>query len=401
MAVAAGTLALAQHQSWSRSASDQAGFATGADVQVDPPAPLSPGATGAVATRPGSPTRWRSRSTGPRLPASSSRSTSAQAAPVVRLRGDETPLPPARLFGAITPSGAQPGAALPAPSPVRTPAPSRSPSRSARPRAQLGRPAAQLAAALGPVAMTLTVLDRTGAAFQVEAGTLARGRAPARDRRAPRRRQGAVPDAGGLDHGLVRDAARQRPDPRPHPERPVAGRLDAAGELARPDQLPAQYSRRPPTGRRTSPDRRRRSSSARATRPRVSAGHRRADRRQHVAAQLTLLPRAARVPAIPAIATRAFMNANSQPIGSVVPAFDGRGDGPAADRGRGGLVPDRHRVGRRAHHRSRQPAGVPAPGSPFPRCRSPSGGWPRPAAASPRPWPPPFRPAPTSPARPG
>ena len=43
MAVATGTFALAQHQSWTRSASDQAAFATGGDVQVDLPAPLRAG----------------------------------------------------------------------------------------------------------------------------------------------------------------------------------------------------------------------------------------------------------------------------------------------------------------------------------------------------------------------
>ena len=48
MAVATGTLALAQHASWLRSASDQAAFANGGDVQVDPPAPLDPGAAGAI-----------------------------------------------------------------------------------------------------------------------------------------------------------------------------------------------------------------------------------------------------------------------------------------------------------------------------------------------------------------
>ena len=53
MAVATGTLALAQHASWLRSASDQAAFANGGDVQVDPPAPLEPGAAGAVAAAQG------------------------------------------------------------------------------------------------------------------------------------------------------------------------------------------------------------------------------------------------------------------------------------------------------------------------------------------------------------
>ena len=48
MAVATGTLALAQHASWLKSASDQAAFATGGDVQVDLPAALEPGGAGAV-----------------------------------------------------------------------------------------------------------------------------------------------------------------------------------------------------------------------------------------------------------------------------------------------------------------------------------------------------------------
>ncbi|HEY6493021.1 MAG TPA: FtsX-like permease family protein, partial [Trebonia sp.] len=43
MAVATGTLALAQHQSWTRSTADQAAFTAGADVRVDLPTSLSPG----------------------------------------------------------------------------------------------------------------------------------------------------------------------------------------------------------------------------------------------------------------------------------------------------------------------------------------------------------------------
>ena len=58
---------------------------------------------------------------------------SAQAAQVVRLRGDESPLPPASLFRAITPSGGLPGAVLPAPQPGARPARSGSPPRSAAP----------------------------------------------------------------------------------------------------------------------------------------------------------------------------------------------------------------------------------------------------------------------------
>ena len=125
MAVAAGTLALAQHQSWTRSASDQANFAAGADVQVDLPAPLSPGGTGAVADARGVTRSLAVAVDDTGTPGDLVAIDSAQAAGVVRLRGDETLLPPARLFGAITPSGgARPGAALPAP-PGAAPAASR------------------------------------------------------------------------------------------------------------------------------------------------------------------------------------------------------------------------------------------------------------------------------------
>ena len=104
----------------------------------------------------------------------------AQAAQVVRLRGDETPLPPARLFRAITPSGALPGAVLPAPQPgarsgtilltaTLGPAAAATPGKHA---ATTGSAASGLAARLGQVIVTLTVLDRTGSAVQVEYGTL-------------------------------------------------------------------------------------------------------------------------------------------------------------------------------------------------------------------------------------
>ena len=48
MAVATGTLALSQHASWTRSASDQGSFDAGADARVDTPSPLTPGTTGAI-----------------------------------------------------------------------------------------------------------------------------------------------------------------------------------------------------------------------------------------------------------------------------------------------------------------------------------------------------------------
>src|SRR5207302_1231532 len=53
LAVATGTLALAQHQSWHQSQLDRAAFATGADVRVNLAAPLTPGRAGALAHAPG------------------------------------------------------------------------------------------------------------------------------------------------------------------------------------------------------------------------------------------------------------------------------------------------------------------------------------------------------------
>src|ERR1700722_10040837 len=172
MAVAAGTLALGQHQSWSRSASDQASFAAGADVQVDPPTALSPGGTGAVAEAPGVTHAMAVAVDGNATPGELIAVDSAQAADVVRLRGDETPLPPASLFGAITPSATQQGAAMLATQPGANS--STIPlTVTLGPAAATASPRASgVAAALGPVVMTLTILDRTGAAFQVEDGAL-------------------------------------------------------------------------------------------------------------------------------------------------------------------------------------------------------------------------------------
>ena len=53
LAVATGTLALAQHQSWRQSQLDQAAFAAGADVRVDLATPLPLGRAGTIAHAPG------------------------------------------------------------------------------------------------------------------------------------------------------------------------------------------------------------------------------------------------------------------------------------------------------------------------------------------------------------
>ena len=378
MAVAAGTLALAQHQSWARSAADQANFAAGADVQVDLPTALSPGEAGAVADARGVTRALAVAVDNTGTPGELVALDSAQAAGVVRLRSDETPLPPARLFAAITPSAAQHGAALPAPRPGAG-------SGTIPVTVTLG-PAAPttaspdasgVAAALGPVVMTLTVLDRTGAAFQVEDGDLVADGRPHLIAVPLGGDQGALPAAGGRDHGHVRDAAARRADPRANAARRAAGRLDAAGEHARPDRLPAQGSRR---ALRRSDAHHRRGGHVHLRRgPRARhRGGRRRDR-PDPAGRRAAAAASARGPGAGHPRHRdESLHEREQPADRLGGAgVGGRGDGAAANRGRGGLVPDRHRPRRRADHRSRPPAGVPGPSVASPAARSPSGGWPR------------------------
>ena len=115
MAVATGTLALGQHQSWTRSASDQAIFATGGDVQVDPPTPLDPAGAGALSSASGVTHSMAVAVDATATPGEVIAVDSAQAAQVVRLRRDESAQPPGSLFAAITPSRALAGALLSTP----------------------------------------------------------------------------------------------------------------------------------------------------------------------------------------------------------------------------------------------------------------------------------------------
>ena len=172
MAVAAGTLALAQHESWTRSASDQAIFATGGDVQVNLPAQLEPGGVGAVTDARGVTHSLAVAADIQASPGEMIAVDSAQAPQVARLRGDESRLPAASLFRAITPSGGLPGAVLPAPQPgARAGTIRLTAALGLHPPVSTGDSRA-LAAQLGPVTVTLTILDATGSAYQVAAGTL-------------------------------------------------------------------------------------------------------------------------------------------------------------------------------------------------------------------------------------
>jgi hypothetical protein len=325
MAVATATLAFAQHESWTQSASDQAAFATGGDVQVDLPAPLELGGAGAISAASGVTHSMAVATEAGASPAEVIAVDSAQAPQVVRLRRDESPLPPGGLFRAITPPGGLPGTAVPARQ-------SGAPPATIRFTATLGLAAAGpaggmsgLAAQLGPATVTLTILDRTGSAYQVAAGTLIANGDPhvlvapldGRTTLSPLRiasitvtyqlplhaAPALVLAISGLPlAGWTDDASS-----------PELANMQASQDLAGPSAAPeagsahvtsrvATFSFRPGYG---------------YTIP-FAAGP---QSPVQFPGQLVLLPPAAPVTALPAIATRAFMAANSVPAGSVVPTF--------------------------------------------------------------------------------
>jgi hypothetical protein len=175
MAVATGTLALAQHASWSRSASDQGSFDAGADARVDLPAPLTPGATGTITNASGVRHAMAVYVQLGAMPTEVLAIGAAQAPGTVRIRSDQASVPAARLFGEITPkslTGAQIAgrpdaltftaaltvAGLTAPKGRTLPV-------------NAGR-AGDIARGLGPVAVTATVADSAGDMYQLGAGTL-------------------------------------------------------------------------------------------------------------------------------------------------------------------------------------------------------------------------------------
>jgi predicted lysophospholipase L1 biosynthesis ABC-type transport system permease subunit len=156
MAVATGTLALSEHQSWTRSAHDQAAFTTGADVRVDTQGGVTSAQAGAIATAPGV------RQAMAAAPVTSGTTEvlaldAGQAASVIQIRRDQTPLAAPALFRAITPAGPPSGVALPGhPTGLSL-------------VASLGAGSLRLA----PDSVTVTVADAQGLVSQYAAGTLA------------------------------------------------------------------------------------------------------------------------------------------------------------------------------------------------------------------------------------
>jgi FtsX-like permease family protein len=163
MAVATGTLALAQHESWARSAADQSAFSAGASARVDVAVPLAAGQAGTLASAPGAMAVALQPTASPEVMALGA----DRAAAAALLRGDEA-ASPASLFAKITPART-PGTALPGrPAAVQL-------------TATLTGPALRTAGRVPPTVtlngpaqptVTVTVLDASGTAYQLAAGSL-------------------------------------------------------------------------------------------------------------------------------------------------------------------------------------------------------------------------------------
>ncbi len=157
LAVATGTLVLAQRQSGIRSDQDQAAFTVGADVRVTSTGPLTAAQAGTISRLPG--VRHAMPVTAFPAPAAGGETLAIdarQAAAVALLRPDQSPLPADRLFARIVPAGPAPGIPLPGePAQIR-----------------LTARAGPASLPLAPVIVTLTAEDADGDAYQLPAGTL-------------------------------------------------------------------------------------------------------------------------------------------------------------------------------------------------------------------------------------
>jgi ABC-type antimicrobial peptide transport system permease subunit len=164
MAVATGTLALAQHESWARSAADQSAFTAGASARVDLATPLAAGQAGTLAGTPGAMAVSVQPTASPEVVAL----TADRAASVVLLRGDQAGAPAAALFRKITPART-PGTVLPGqPAAIQLTATLTAPALLTSGRVPPG------VTLIGPAqpTVTVTVLDASGTAYQLAAGTL-------------------------------------------------------------------------------------------------------------------------------------------------------------------------------------------------------------------------------------
>jgi hypothetical protein len=157
LAVATGTLALSQRQSWTRSVHDQAAFSAGADVRVQASQPLTAGQAAAVTGTPGLRHAMPVASFDqPAIDGVTLAVGAGQAANVALLRLDQSALPGPALFGRIRTAGPPPGVTLPG-------------------RAAGFRLAARLGPAalgLGTTAVTVSVEDADDVVYELGAGSL-------------------------------------------------------------------------------------------------------------------------------------------------------------------------------------------------------------------------------------
>lgn len=176
LAVATGTLALAQYQSWHQSAQDQAAFATGSDVRVDTPAPVPLGQVAAITSAPGvtaaMPLTSVTPGSGGVLLALDARTAPAS----VLLRPDLSPVPATELWRQITPPRPKAGVQLPG-RPARLEI-----TASLAPGAPGAPGSPESTTGLAAASATVSVQDASGAVYLVPAGTL---------------------PADGTDHGLI------------------------------------------------------------------------------------------------------------------------------------------------------------------------------------------------------
>ncbi len=157
LAVATGTLALSQRQSWTRSDHDQAAFSAGADVRVDASQPLSAAQAAAVVSLPGVQHAMPAATFPQEITDSEVLALdSGQAADVTLLRPDQSPVTAAALFGKITPSGPPPGVTLPGHAA----------------EVQLTARLGPASLGLAPVTVNVSVEDADSDVYQLDAGTL-------------------------------------------------------------------------------------------------------------------------------------------------------------------------------------------------------------------------------------
>ena len=156
LAVATGTMALAQYQSWQRSARDQAAFAAGADVRMTTARPASLSQAGAISHVPGVAAAMPVTVEPTALHGTLLAAGAPQAERTVLLRPDLSPLPARQLWRRIIPP--RPGLALPG--------------RPARIAIEAGISGGAGHDRLGQVSATASIQDAGGAVYTVPAGTI-------------------------------------------------------------------------------------------------------------------------------------------------------------------------------------------------------------------------------------